>query len=98
VAKRANLPAGRQAQRTEMFYVYVLRSRADGSIYIGMTSNLTRRLREHAGGASRSTRAKRPLELMLQEQFATRTEARQREKFHKSGFGRELLRSSLAPE
>lgn len=98
MAKRANLPAGRQAQRTAMFYVYVLKSDADGSLYIGMTSNLRRRLREHARGASRSTRAKRPLELMLQEHFATRSEARQREKFHKSGLGRELLKSFRVPQ
>ena len=30
-----------------MFYVYVLKSRKNGSVYIGYTSNLRRRFEEH---------------------------------------------------
>ena len=33
-----------------MYYVYILRSSKDGSIYIGYTENLGRRLKEHVAG------------------------------------------------
>jgi len=81
----------------EMFFVYVLRSQLDGSLYIGLTADLHRRLRQHHSGHSRSTRFKRPLTLLLTETFPTREAARAREKYYKGGSGRELLRSSFGP-
>ena len=32
------------------FYVYILASRRNGTLYIGMTDDLARRMREHRGG------------------------------------------------
>ena len=44
--------------------VYVLRC-ADGSLYTGITNDLTRRLKAHrAGTASKYTRSRRPVRLM----------------------------------
>jgi putative endonuclease len=46
-----------------MPYVYLLRC-ADDSLYCGWTTDVARRLAAHrAGGASRYTRSRRPLEL-----------------------------------
>ncbi len=80
-----------------MFYVYVLRSQRDSSLYIGLTQDLPRRLQQHNRGHGRSTRAKRPFVLLLFERFETRAAARAREKYYKSGFGREILKASFAP-
>jgi len=78
-----------------MFYVYVLRSHKDTSLYIGLTNNLARRLMQHNKGQARSTRTRAPFELLLSEPFSTREAARSRERFYKTGFGRELLKGSF---
>ena len=93
VAELVYLPAGRQARRTEMFYVYVFRSLQDGGFYIGLTSNLQRRLAQHNTGQARATRSRRPFELLLNETLPSRQAARSRERYYKSGVGREFLRS-----
>ncbi len=75
-----------------MFFVYALRSRKDGGLYIGLTSNLDRRIKEHNSGKERTTRHRRPFDLIHSESYATRIEARAREKFFKTGWGREKLK------
>ena len=44
-------------------YVYILKC-ADGTHYTGITNDLGRRLTEHERGSSRSTRHKRPVEVL----------------------------------
>ncbi len=62
------------------FIVYMLRC-ADGSFYVGQTDELERRLSQHLSGEIEGyTRARRPLTLVWSADFATRIEARQREK------------------
>jgi putative endonuclease len=39
-----------------MFYIYILQSLKDSKLYIGYTSNLKRRLKEHKTGGSVSTK------------------------------------------
>ncbi len=59
--------------------VYLLRCR-DGSLYAGITNDLTRRLESHnRGKASAYTRARRPLALAYQEQQPDRGTALKRE-------------------
>jgi len=48
-----------------MWYVYVLSSKSDGTLYVGSTNDLKRRLEEHRQGRCESTRLRRPLELGL---------------------------------
>jgi putative endonuclease len=79
-----------------MFFIYVLRRQRDCTLYVGITNNLTRRLQEHNRGHQRSTKAKRPFTLLLSEGFETRQAARAREKYYKSGFGREILKATFA--
>ncbi len=80
-----------------MFYVHVLKSQRDSTLYIGLTEDLTRRLNQHNRGHERSTKAKRPYVVLLSEAFETREAARDREKYYKSGFGREILKASFTP-
>jgi putative endonuclease len=59
--------------------VYLLRCRG-GSLYTGITNDLTRRLARHrAGTASAYTRARRPVRLVYQERQPDRSAALRRE-------------------
>ena len=78
-----------------MFCVYVLKSLKKERRYVGMTKHLDRRLKEHNEGKNRSTKGFAPFELVHVEEFEERTEARKREKYLKSGIGREYLDSIL---
>lgn len=67
-----------------MFYVYVLRSLKDGNLYVGLTSDIEQRLQYHNTGRVRSTKSRVPFELLHKEVYATRVEARNRERYLKS--------------
>lgn len=77
------------------YYVYVLKSKQDGKLYIGLTNNLKRRLQEHARGNVRATKGRRYLGLIHYEYFINRQDAAAREKYLKSGYGHLQLRSIL---
>lgn len=66
---------------TARHYVYLLEC-ADGTLYCGYTTDLTRRVVEHNTGTLRGakyTRARRPVSLRYQESYDTRVQAQQRE-------------------
>ena len=62
-----------------MFYVYVLKSLKDGDGYIGSTTDLRRRVKQHNDGAVPSTKPRRPLELIYYEAYKVERDARLRE-------------------
>ena len=76
-------------------FVYVLQSEKDGTHYVGITSRLGRRIREHNRGDSRSTRAGGPWKLLHKERCEDHAVARRREEFLKSGAGHEWLAGQL---
>ncbi len=78
-----------------MYYVYVLKSQKNGYRYIGHTNDLDRRLEEHNSGMTRSIRFQIPFILEYNESYETRLEAIRREKFLKSGKGREWLDNNV---
>jgi putative endonuclease len=78
-----------------MFFVYALYSGKNYRIYVGMTIDLVKRLKEHNTGKTRSTKAYTPWHLFYHESFTTRDLARKREKYFKSGIGKERLREKL---
>lgn len=69
------------------YTVYILFSKKDDGLYVGHTSNLSKRFKEHASGRVKSTHRRLPLILIHQEVFNTRREATKREKFLKSLYG-----------
>ncbi len=75
-----------------MFTVYVLRSLSTHRLYVGQTADFQRRLSEHQAGTARYTRNRGPWDVVLTEEFATRSEAMAREQFLKSGQGRAWLK------
>lgn len=78
-----------------MFYVYVIFSHDFDRIYIGMTSDLDKRLKEHNSGHSKSTKAFAPWEIVYSESFSSRKEARERENSLKSFRKRKWIRYML---
>ena len=74
-----------------MFYVYFLLSLKNNKVYIGLTDkdpNL--RLEEHNQGSNRWTSLHRPLKLIYYEKYFCKLDAQARERFYKSGFGRQI--------
>ena len=67
----------------------------DKKFYIGYSENLENRIKEHNKGKVTSTKYRRPLKLIYYEVFTVKNDAKSREIFIKSGFGRKQLRISL---
>jgi len=79
-----------------MEYIYILKSDKDGKRYIGRTSKSPDiRLREHNSNKSKFTRGHQPWKLIYYEKFQSKKESQAREKFLKSGKGREWLKYKL---
>ena len=81
-----------------MFFVYAIKSSIRNYIYVGLTNDFERRFNEHNSGQNRTTKAYRPFKLVVLEKFSTRIEARKREKFLKTGSGKEFLKSKILPK
>lgn len=68
-------------QQSHIYYVYILASRSYGTLYIGVTNDLARRLIEHReGGADGFTKKYNVTQLMWFETHGEITTAIQREK------------------
>lgn len=78
-----------------MFYVYVLESQKDSRLYKGFTNDLDKRIAEHNSGKNKSTKGFIPWKLVYFEEFENLNEAVKREKYFKSGSGREFLKVVL---
>jgi putative endonuclease len=63
-----------------MYYIYILKSKKDGKLYIGFTTQLNRRLQQHKNGESLSTKYHRPFEIIYYEAYSSEKDARRREK------------------
>ncbi len=72
--------------------VYVLKSGDYWRFYVGMTTHIERRLSEHNSGKTRSTKGYRPRHLFFTETYETRAAAKSREKYLKSGYGKQWIK------
>lgn len=69
------------------YYVYMLRSKKSGKIYIGCTSDIEKRLEEHHKGINLYTKRMLPVDLIYFEAFKSKGDAFEREdklKYHGS--------------
>ena len=73
------------------YYVYVLLSSKDKGIYTGYTDNLNRRYKEHKKGYVDATKDRRPLELLYFEGYKDKGKAFIRERYLKTGWGRNYI-------
>ena len=79
----------------KFYFVYVLFSFKDRELYIGYTENLDTRITEHLNKKVSATKFRLPLILIHYEALTDAKDARAREKFLKSGFGRSQLKKAL---
>jgi len=75
-----------------MYFVYAIKSVNRNYIYAGLTNDIERRVAEHNAGKNKTTKPYRPFKLIYSESFSTRVEARKKEKYLKSGIGKEYLK------
>jgi putative endonuclease len=74
-----------------MHYVYFLKSNRNQKIYTGVTSKEPQiRLIEHNYGSNKFTRENGPFALVYYEKYHCLDDARAREKYYKTGFGRQI--------
>ena len=78
-----------------MFYIYVIKSKKNGSFYIGYTADLKNRLVEHNRGLNLSTKAYVPWEIIYYEACLNKSDANRREKYLKTTQGGRMLKLRL---
>lgn len=78
-----------------MYWVYVLESETTGKKYTGQTSDLAKRLESHNQGEQIATKHGVPWKLVHLEKYLTRSEAMKREKYLKTGKGREEIQIKI---
>jgi len=79
----------------EKFTVYVLASQQDQFWYIGFTSDLDKRIKDHNNGRTITTSKKMPWKVIYYEVSFSKLDAIAREKYLKSGMGRRYLKNRL---
>ena len=67
----------------------------DKHFYVGWTTDLRRRFFEHQDGQVRSTKYRRPLKLVYYEACVNREDAKKREKYLKTAWGKRYLKNRL---
>jgi putative endonuclease len=78
-----------------VFYVYILQSDKDKSLYIGYSPDLRKRLVKHNKKQVTSTKDKAPWKLIYYEAYLERKDATGREKFLKSGAGWRFIKKQI---
>lgn len=81
-----------------MYFVYILKSQKyDDKTYIGVTSDVERRLNEHNSGASTYTKTYLPWRLISTIGFVSKEKAEEFEKYLKRGSGFAFMKKHLLP-
>ena len=79
-----------------MYYVYILYATRYNKSYVGYTHDVEKRIEEHNFTAIKGyTISYRPWALIHTEAFETKTEAIKKEKYYKTGVGREIIKGMI---
>lgn len=78
-----------------MYYVYVLKSEKSGQWYTGSTGDLRKRLSQHNLKESNWTKRGVPWQIIYYEASLDEVDAREREKYLKTGNGKRYLKARL---
>ena len=79
----------------KFYYVYVLESKKDGNWYTGYTENLRSRFEQHNAGKVKSTKHRRPFDLIYFEGSKSQKDALHREKYLKTHYGKMFIKKRL---
>lgn len=79
----------------KFYYTYILKSIKDGNLYTGSTNDLKKRIVEHNSGKVISTKGRLPFELVYYEACLTDHDARMREKYLKTAWGKRYIKNRL---
>jgi putative endonuclease len=77
------------------YYTYILKSVKNDKLYIGYTSDLRKRVKEHNAGKNISTKPFKPYKLIFYEAFLKKSDAKNRELYLKSGYGWRTIKTML---
>jgi len=78
-----------------MHYIYIIQSKKDKALYVGYTNDLRKRIKMHNLGEVFSTKPRRPFVLIYYEAHQNKNDALEREKFLKSGWGKNYIKRVL---
>jgi putative endonuclease len=78
-----------------MFYFYILRSRKNGKLYLGYTTDLKTRLRSHNLGQNDATKPNIPYELIFYSGFINQIDAIHCERYYKTTAGWRRIKTML---
>ena len=84
------------AEGAMVFKLYILFSDKFAKTYVGYTSNLENRLLYHNTGKVKSTKSFKPWRIIYSEFAISSLEAKERERYWKSGAGRRKLKKIIA--
>ncbi|PIP51002.1 excinuclease ABC subunit C [Candidatus Berkelbacteria bacterium CG23_combo_of_CG06-09_8_20_14_all_41_73] len=79
----------------QFYYTYILHSLRDNKNYAGYTKNLKLRFEQHQNGEVDSTKDRRPLELIYFEGCLNEYDAKKRERYFKTHYGKMFLKKRL---
>jgi len=78
-----------------MWYVYILKSEKDNHLYTGCTNDLKNRLSLHNNGMVLATKFRIPFRLIYYEAYLDKRDAFTKEKWLKTGWGRNYVKKVL---
>jgi len=78
-----------------MFYTYILQSLKDKQFYTGFTNDLRRRFEKYQDGKVFSTKHRRPFKLVYYEACLNKEDAKEREKYLKTAWGKRYVKNRL---
>ncbi|MCO6359872.1 GIY-YIG nuclease family protein [Roseivirga pacifica] len=77
------------------YCTYVLLSKKDNQLYIGYTTHLENRIKNHNEGRTKSTAPRRPLIIIFAEFYLNKSDAMRREKYFKTTAGKKTIKLML---
>ena len=77
------------------YYFYILQSSKNGKLYIGSTSNLKRRLKQHNSGNNIATKPNIPYKLVHYQAYSNKKDALECERYFKTTAGWRRLKRML---
>lgn len=77
------------------YYVYILLSQKDGSLYVGLTHDIKKRLKEYQNGLGNFTKGHLPYKIIFVSIFADKFIAARFEKYLKTASGKAFIHKRL---